>query len=263
MPVPYSNDLRWRAVWLYLAGQYSFQEISQVLQLSDRSVRRYIDAFLQTGEVKPKSYRHGPTMLLGEFEQILLLRLVLNNPGIYLDEIQIKLYQFFGVVVSLSTICRTLRYMGCTRQVMKQVPLQRSDNLRGKFMADISVYDPSMLVWVDESGFDKRNAVRKYGYSIKGAPLCNHHLFIRGIRYTAIPIVSMEGVHDVYIAEGNIDGTRFHKFVQHYLLPVLMPFNSINTRSVVCMDNASIHHVQEVKDELDQFGYFYNPIHLI
>ena len=51
------------------------------------------------------------------------------------------------------------KHMGCSRQVVKQIPLQRSDVFRGRFMAEISVYDLQMLVWLDESGYDKRNAI--------------------------------------------------------------------------------------------------------
>ena len=58
--------------------------------------------------------------------------------------------------------------------------------------------------------------------------------------------MSMEGIHDVYVTEGTVDGQGFSELVRSYLLPVLLPFNNINPRSVVVMDNASIHHVQEV-----------------
>ena len=81
MPVPYSTDLRWRVVWMYLIG-YSFQSISDLLQLSARSVSRYVNIFLQTGEVKSKMYRHGSLKLLGEFEQVILPEVILRNPGI-------------------------------------------------------------------------------------------------------------------------------------------------------------------------------------
>ena len=35
------------------------------------------------------------------------------------------------------------------------------------------------------------------------------------------------------------------------LLPILMSFDNINPRSVVIMDNASIHHVQEVSNLIE------------
>ena len=63
--------------------------------------------------------------------------------------------------------------------------------------------------------------------------------------------MSLDGIHDVYIAEGNVDGQKFSDFVSSSLLPVLMPFNNVNPRSVVIMDNASIHHVQEVSDLIE------------
>ena len=115
-------------------------------------------------------------------------------------------------------------------------------------MAQVSVYDPSMFVWLDETGIDARNTIGKYGYSLKGMPLCDQRLLVRGKRYTTIPIVSLKGIHNVYLAEGTMNGNRFVQFVQNCLLPHLMPFNGVNPRSVVIMDNASIHHIDAVTD---------------
>lgn len=157
----------------------------------------------------------------------------------------------FGVTVSEATICRTLRFMGCTRKVMHCVVIQQSKVCRGRFIAEISVYDLSMLIWLDESGCDGCNTIRKYGYSLRGMLLTDHRLLVRGVRYTAIPIMSVDGIHDVYIAEGNLNGQKFSDFVRSSLLPVLMPFNNVNPRSVVIMDNSSIHHVQEVSDLIE------------
>ena len=64
--------------------------------------------------------------------------------------------------------------------------------------------------------------------------------------------MSLEGIHDVFITEGTVDGEKFIDFVKDYLLPILMPFNYINQRSVVIMDNASIHHVEEVTDLIEK-----------
>ena len=91
MPNPYSLDLRWRVVWLSLTRCYSAIQISRLLHLSECTLRRYITIFQQTGDVKPKQHRHGPLRLLGDFEQLTLLQIILQNPGIYLDEVQTKL----------------------------------------------------------------------------------------------------------------------------------------------------------------------------
>jgi len=76
-------------------------------------------------------------------------------------------------------------------------------------------------------------------------------LLIRGVQYSAIPAMSLDGIHDVHITEGTVNGEKFADFVRNSLLPCLNPFNGINARSVVVMDNASIHHVDEVTDLIE------------
>ena len=43
-----------------------------------------------------------------------------------------------------------------------------------------------------------------------------------------------------------MDGATFAGFIEQSLLPILNPFNHVNPLSVVLMDNASIHHVDQV-----------------
>ena len=123
---------------------------------------------------------------------------------IYLHEIQTKLEILFGARISTATICRALRSMGCTRQVMRRVAIQRSDTLRARFMAEVSIYDPIMLVWQDETCCDRRNTLCKYGYSLRGIPVCDYSLLVRGKRYSAIPVISLDGIHDVYSTGRNL-----------------------------------------------------------
>ena len=39
-------------------------------------------------------------------------------------------------------------------------------------MADVSVYDPSMIIWLDESGSDRRNSMRDFAYTLKRISSC-------------------------------------------------------------------------------------------
>ena len=250
MPLPYSLDLRWRIVWVYLTQNLSQSRIGLLFSVSDRTVGRVISLFNQTGDVKPRSRRNGPICVMQDFEQLSLVQLIITHPGIYLHEIQEKLLQI-GIIVSLSNICRTFKKMGVTRQAMHHIALQQSDYERAKYMAEISMYDPSMLVFIDETGCDRRNTIRKYGYSFRGMPVQDRRLLVRGARYSTIPVMSLSGIHDVYLREGTVNGEVFAEFVDKYLLPCLMPFNGINARSVVVMDNASIHHVEEVRDLIE------------
>jgi hypothetical protein len=110
-------------------------------------------------------------------------------------------------------------------------------------MAEVSIYE---LVWLDEKGCDRRNTLRKYGYSLRGIPVCDYRLLVRGKRHSAIPVISLDGIHDVYVTEGTVNGEKFADFVRNCLFPVLKPFNYVNSHSVVIMDNASIHHVVDL-----------------
>lgn len=105
--------------------------------------------------------------------------------------------------------------MGYTRQSMHHVAIQRSDMLRAKFMAEVSAYDPSMLIWLDETGCDRRHTICKYGYSIRGLPLSDHRLLVRGIRYTKIPIISTDGIRDIYLHRGTIISLNFYGTVYY------------------------------------------------
>jgi hypothetical protein len=83
---PYSLDLRWRIVWSYLAHKWS--KLLVLFSVCERTVRRFIACFQITGDVVPCKRRHGPPLLLGEFEQMMLFGMILDKPGIYLSEIQ-------------------------------------------------------------------------------------------------------------------------------------------------------------------------------
>ena len=81
--------------------------------------------------------------------------------------------------------------------------------------------------------------------------MCDQHLLVGGTRYYAIPILSLDGIHDVYLAEGTMNGDQFVHFLQVCLLPNLLPFNGVNPGLEVIMDNASIHHVEGVRDLIE------------
>ena len=56
-----------------------------------------------------------------------------------------------------------------------------------------------------------------------------------GPRITAIPIICTEGMIDLGLYQGNVNGATFEDFVDEKLCPNLLPFNGINPRSVVIM----------------------------
>ena len=63
--------------------------------------------------------------------------------------------------------------------------------------------------------------------------------------------MSMEGLLDVYLAEGTVNGIKFEDFIRSSLLPILKPFDWNDKHSIVIMDNASIHRVENAYELIE------------
>lgn len=251
----YAEDLRWKMVWQNQALSLKQDVIAENLGVDRSTVSRTLRLFSATGGVTKKSYpkeRHYRKLTAPA--EVLILNLIMKKPGIYLKELQEELLFQLMIDVDISTICRFIHSNGFTHQKLCLVALQRDTFLREKYTLDISVYQPDMLIFLDETGADQRNAVRRFGYSLRGMPLQKESLFVRGERMTAIAIISVDGVVDLLVRAGTTNGEIFYEFTQKYLLPQLQPFNGVNSNSVVIMDNCSIHHLPEIVGMIEEVG---------
>ena len=187
-----------------------------------------------------------------------------------LREIKSEVNNVLRLELNESTICRFLHSQGFTRQKLQIVAKQRSDFERAVYVMELSVHKPNMLVFLDETGCDRRNAMRRYAYSIRGKPAKSHKLLVRGKRLNAIAFMSVCGILDCHIESEAVDGDVLYMCMQKYLLPHLLPYNGTNPHSIVIMDNASIHHVDGVVEMIQGVGALviflppyspdYNPI---
>ena len=118
-------------------------------------------------------------------------------------------------------------------------------------------------VFIDEMGKDRRNCMRRFGYSVRGKPPLRNSWY--GVRVSAIAAMSTNGITDCHTVCSSVNGDEFMYFLQHILVPHLQPFDGVNPHGVVVMDNASIHHVDravqliEATGELVQFFPPYSP----
>ncbi len=97
--------------------------------------------------------------------------------------------------VSSHTVCRMLRQHGYTRKKIVQVAKQRRVDYRARFMSEVFNYRKEMFVFIDETGSDRRDHIRKYGYALMGQPPVYHRWLVRGQRTTAIAAISCDGVN--------------------------------------------------------------------
>ena len=131
---------------------------------------------------------------------------------------------------------------------------QRDEEIRSRYRDDVLVYEPLMLVFIDETGTDRRDSLRKYGYSLRGVAPKSCRMLIRGERISIIGIMTVNGILDMHVVHGTSNGDVFLEFIEQYLLPCLMPYNGVNPNSVVILDNCSIHHVAPVTQLINEVG---------
>ena len=105
---------------------------------------------------------------------------------------------------------------------------QRDESLHAMLVSEVSIYTADMFIFLDETGTDRRDALRRYAYSWRGLPALAHKLLVKGQYLSSIAIMSSSGVLDCQVAQGTVDGDVFYDFVQSRVLPHLMPFNGIN-----------------------------------
>ena len=141
-------------------------------------------------------------------------------------------------------------------------------NRIGKF-----VWDPEMLMFTDESAKDERTSFRRYGWSLLGTQCVSRVVFVRGVRYSILPILTLDGLITWDIIEGPITAERFVRFIREMVVsctclqckieteacPNQLPFTNPypGPRSVLVLDNCSIHHSEElqklVEDEASEY----------
>jgi hypothetical protein len=127
--------------------------------------------------------------------------------------------------------------------------------MRSEFAARLGTYEPSQLIFVDESAVDRRCTYRGRAWAIRGRKASRKAFFCRGrrsvlqviaivitnsvlLRFSVLPALSMDGILHCDIVEGAFDSELFYQFINR-LLDEMQPFPARN--SVIVMDNCRIH----------------------
>ena len=99
-------------------------------------------------------------------------------------------------------------------------------------MAEMSFFSPKELVWVDKTGFQKKDCVHVFGYARKGIDPVRIRQLIRGRRVSCVVALAHDGVVAVETTTNTMDSAFFFDFVRGSLLPNMLPFDGSNPRSV-------------------------------
>jgi transposase len=209
-----SPDMKQRALQLIDEG-WEMQDVADILGVASKSIRRWADNYDTHGRVDPPSVLHGRPRLLNSEAISDLQELIRETPTLFLDEIGQWLALYHDQPISTTALHDNLRELGLTHKILRKAAAERDDLARAEWLTHfISNYTARQMVVLDESSKDGRTLIRKYGRAISGQdPFLELPFSDRGIRYSILPALTLDGYIAVRVVEGSIDGAEFYDFV--------------------------------------------------
>ncbi|OQD87951.1 hypothetical protein PENSOL_c075G07844 [Penicillium solitum] len=171
-------------------------------------------------------------------------------PGLYLDEMAVYLREEFDVCVANSTISRALAAKGWSKTTRNQAK-ERNADLRDDYLHNLSEFESYYLVYIDESGCDKRIGYRRTGWAPPGVTPVQVAKFHRGQRYQILPVYCQDGVLLSRVFSGSTEALIFEDFIEQLLHHC---GSWPEPKSVLVMDNASFHHSKRIHRMYSEAG---------
>ena len=80
MPRPYSEDLRWRAIWMKEMLGFQVDEVAAALWMSPRTIERYVSKVLNFGDVRARIIgRPANSVAMHQHVEFLIMEAVLES----------------------------------------------------------------------------------------------------------------------------------------------------------------------------------------
>ena len=212
---PYSTDIKERTLALVSAGM-EISTAAQVLGVSSRSVQRWI-SHSQASHNAPQGHSstlRGRRRLLDTVVLRELREVVRAHPSLFLDELATWLAVVHDQPISVSALHRTLASLGLTHKKLRKTAAQRDELTRTQWIADItSRFTAEQLVFADESSKDHRTTLRNYGRAMAGERATQVLSLKRGVRYSILPALSIDGLLTVRVVHGSVDSFGFYDWI--------------------------------------------------
>ena len=213
-------------------------------------------------------------------DELAVLRgLISENPRQRIGELRIAMQVRTGESFTYPTLYRGVRDkppkgLGYTHKKLTAKARQADAADEAFYLAALATEkDPSVFLFLDETGVSEKEPQRRYGLGPPGKDIIVRDLFqerqhARGVRHTAILALNINGFvvpacsiryhkHDEDDDDpdhGNMTGESFADYVANDLLPYLGNYEEGETNSVVCLDNWRGHNHARVEPLLAEKG---------
>jgi transposase len=241
-PHTISRDLKARIPVLFYEQQFNIDRICHCLGIKKTLVYKTLQYFRVYGTPhNPHTRTRGRNRVLSYMDINFITVLVEQRHCIYLDEICQALSEHRSREVSTATLSHALHRLNFSQKRVSIKAQERNEIPRAVYMnriADI-VTHPDMLMFIDEAARDRRTSGRPKGWASVGWHCVQHRYFVRGQRYSILPILTIDGILTHDIIPGSATSEQFLQFLRDLVIPLTNP--SPGPRSVLILDNCSIH----------------------
>ncbi|PLW45506.1 hypothetical protein PCASD_05946 [Puccinia coronata f. sp. avenae] len=204
---------------------YSRDDIRRALgeQFSNQSFRRWNYLYTLTQRVIQDPARYKQRGAIGQIladKRDFILELVQTEPGLFLDEIQERLYDESGTLLSVPAIHRNLvTKMEITLKKANTVNIRKSLRAKYAWVEKMMNVPVEYLVFTDEFGCCSRDLLRTFSAQNRAAKL----------------------IDSSWIRIPKVKAKHFEHFIKYRLLPWMNCYPVVNL--ILVMDNArNIHH---------------------
>lgn len=226
-------------------------QMARAAECSKRSIINISNNIRRFGNVRASPTRIGRRRSITPCMLEALCDYLLAKPGLYIDEMVVFLWDEFRIQVTNSSLERAFTSIGWSKKVAKQRAKEQNADLRDFYLHNLSDFQSYQLIYVDESGCDKRIGFRRTGWSPLGvSPLQVSH-FHRDQRYQILPAYCQDGIILSRVFQGSTDATVFEDYIEQLLEHCgRWP----EPKSVLVMDNASFHHSPRIEAMCNEAG---------
>ena len=185
-------------------------------------------------------------------------KLLEDDPRLFYDEIQMRVYMRLGENPSLPTVARMMKDCGWDDKVAESRSFNR-DPVKMKYHAEQRRrYDPRNIIYVDEAhkrGRDLRRRRGKGRYGKKAITPVSQHLaknwtYLATMNYTGFVAWELVELGDGPGVVPSIDRANFMSMFRRNILPLLSAYiddGVIRPNSIVVIDNCSLHHGERME----------------
>ena len=234
---------------LYEDDILSKPAILDYLNISSRTFDRVLALWNATGEVvrETNGVRGCPCIL--HFSDVeYLKRLIRHRPDWFLDELQYLLQtnRFISAHFRVTTVHRELVRAGISEKKIKKVASERNEDLQADFIARMGQYLPEQLGFLDEVSKDERTAFRTCGRSRKGTRAVMKGVFVRGRRFSAEGLLSIDGMVASTVVEGSMTRALFVEYLEFIVVCYSLLPLALSQYTIHCTRCRSVHHFPEI-----------------